>query len=139
MGTINVDKPLFSADDFLASSRPWDYMVSSSLSDPTWTLPRQELAKLHNVVNDLDEAHLVYTLLLAEGYAPELFAEDAARFLAHTSMSVRIKAYRVLRAVPAERITDSLREAVNKGLSECPEREDFADALSHEEKGTQGG
>ena len=130
MGTIDVDKPPFSAETFLASSKPWDYMVSSRLSDPTWTLPRQELTKLHGVLNDLDEGHLVYTLLLAEGHAPELFAEDAAKFLAHTSMSVRIKAYRVLRAVPVERITDSLREAVNRGLSGCPEQRDFADALS---------
>lgn len=124
-----MDKPLFSAETFLASSRPWDYMVSSSLSDPTGTLPPQELAKLHDALDDLDEEHLVYTLLLAEGHDPELFAVDAAKFLADPSMSVRIKAYRVLRAVPAERITDKLREAVNRGLSGCPERGDFADAL----------
>ena len=127
--TIEVDKPVFSAETFLASSRPWDYMVSLSLSDPTWTLPPQELTKLHDVLNDLDEEHLVYTLLLAESHAPELFSEDAARFLINPSMSVRIKSYRVLRAVPAERITDRLREAVNQGLSGCPERKDFADAL----------
>jgi hypothetical protein len=129
MGTINVDKPLFSAKEFLASTKPWDYMVSSSLSDPSWSLSRQELRTLHDAINGLDVEHLVYTLYLAEGHAPELFAEVAARLLAHSSMSVRIKAHRVLRAVPFEWITDSLREAVNNGLSECPEWRDFADAL----------
>jgi hypothetical protein len=124
-----VDKLSFSAAGFLASDRPWDYIALSSLSDPTWTPPQQELAELHNAINNLDEAHLVYTLLIAEGYDPERFATVAARNLGHTSMAVRIKSYRVLRAVPAERITDGLREAVKKGLLGCPERNDFADAL----------
>lgn len=125
-----MDKPPFSADTFLASGKPWDYLVSLNLADPTAVLLQKELIKLRDVLTEMDEQHLVYTLLLAEGYAPELFAEHAAQCLAHHSMSVRVKAYRVLRAVPSERITDSLRAAVIRGLSACPERKQFADALS---------
>lgn len=122
-----MDTPQFSAEKFLASSKPREYLRSLSLYDPP-PVPQQELIKLHDVLNDLDEVHLVFTLVLAHP-APELFAEDAAQFLTHPSMSVQVQAYNLFRAVPAERITDKLKEAVNRGLAGCPERDIFADAL----------
>jgi hypothetical protein len=122
-------KVSFCTTDFVASTKPWDYMVSSGLCNPDSTLPEEELIALHAVLSSLDEEHLGFALVIAENFAPERFAVDAAKLLGHHSLSVRVNAYRVIRAVPAQSLTDSLKEAVAKGLSECPQQEAFADVL----------
>jgi hypothetical protein len=122
----------FSTEEFISSAKPWDYMVGSGVCEPDSTLSAEELNALHGVLNDLDELHLGFALVLGENFAPELFAPDAARLLGHPDLGVRVNAYRVLRAVPVHSFTDILKEAVIEGLSRCPERDTFADTLPPE-------
>lgn len=122
----------FSTEEFIASAKPWDYLVLSGLCEADSTLTPEQLNALYGALRDLDELHLGFALVIGENFAPELFAADAAKLLGHPNLGVRVNAYRVLRAVPIHSFTDSLREAVSKGLSRCPERDWFADALPPE-------
>lgn len=127
-----MGKMSFNTGDFMSSDKPWDYMVSTGLCANDSTLSQQELTALHSAIYDLDDAHLALTLVIAENFAPDTFAEDAARLLGHPSLSVRVNAYRVLRAIPAHMLSQRIRDAVTLCLSECPERDIFADALSRD-------
>ncbi len=120
----------FLAMAFLEHAKPWDYMVATGLCEPTATLSDRELTTLHSALRDMDEEHLALALVIAENFGPELFAEDAARLLGHPSLSVRVNAYRVLRAVPPHYLSNGVREAVANGLSACPEASAFADVLA---------
>ena len=120
---------VFSAREFAASEKPWDYMIQSGWEEPELQVPEAELLQLHDALGSLDEYHASFALAIAERLAPSKFAIVAARLLTHPSMSVRINAYRVIQAVPSEDISDDLREAVEAGLEKCPERNHFADAL----------
>jgi hypothetical protein len=120
----------FSAGDFARSIDPWAYIVDSGILQAPTTDVRAEVQELHTKMDKLDEVHLAFALAIGEVHTPEEFGLTAARLLAHPSQSVRIKAYRVLNAIPSEHITGTLKSAVERELQECPERREFADVLT---------
>lgn len=119
----------FILKEFLASEKPWIYM-SEIFDSSDWMVPVSELQSLLATMPLMNEVHLSCALAIAEHSQPDLFAKLAASLLSHESMSVRINAYRVLRAIPKESIDNTLRLAVSDGLEKCPERPRFGDALS---------
>jgi hypothetical protein len=119
----------FSTRGFVASSKPWDYMIATGWEEAELQIPDTELSLLYDELESLDEYHISFAMTIAERFAPSKFAIAAAQLLGHPSMSVRVNAYRVVQAVPQCDITDDLREAVEVGMERCPERQQFADAL----------
>ncbi len=124
-----MEPTVFSATEFINSWDPWGYMTSRGLCEPNVALPDQELQRLRASLPDMDEVHVSFALVIAERHCPSMFATDAAVLLSHRSQSVRTNAYRVLRTLDTAVITDPLRHAVAMGLSMCPEKELFADAV----------
>jgi hypothetical protein len=120
----------FSTADFVASEKPWNYMAQVGLTEPDASIPERELSALHDRFDGLDEVHLAFALAIAENFAPAMFAHEAAKLLGHPSLSVRVNAYRVICALPAESLSHEVRKAVAAGLSMCPERSAFANALA---------
>lgn len=129
-GRLTMSPTSFSIDAFLASEKPWKYLDESGFEGPDWRLTETQLGAVRAALPEMGWSHLAMALVLAERHAPRSFADQAAGLLGHPSMSVRINAYRVLRAVPRGEIDDVLEEAVNAGLTRCPERADFKDALA---------
>ena len=119
----------FLTSEFCNASDPWQYMVDSGLPDGEVCIAEAEIAKLYDILDELDEYHLAFALVIGERDAPAKFAMKAARFLNHESMSVRLNAHNLLKEVERQDITAELTEAVNEALQQCPEREHFADVL----------
>lgn len=119
----------FTAAEFRVARDPWKYLVASGLTDATVHISATELLNLHKSLPTLDEYHLAFALVVGMREDPVLFSLKAAPLLAHESMSVRLNAYNLLRDVPDSAVTNKLRAAISLGLSECPEREKFADLL----------
>jgi len=120
----------FSAIEFQSARDPWQYLVDAGLPDSSVKVADGELQSLYQMLDELDEYHLAFALVVGERDAPELFSHKAANLLSHESLSVRLNAYNLLREVPREAITDELCAAVQSILLSCPERERFSDALS---------
>jgi hypothetical protein len=127
---IQLPDTTFKTSEFVASGKPWDYIVDSGLCEPEWSISDLELEALLRALDTLDEVHLAFALAIAENSQPEIFGLEAARLLGHSSLSVRLKSYRVLRAISVQHLTSDLRNAVDHGLMQCPEKEHFDDALS---------
>ncbi|MFN0020613.1 MAG: hypothetical protein ACKVP0_20335 [Pirellulaceae bacterium] len=125
-----MDNCTFTFTGFVASRDPWEYILESGMSAPGWQIPVQELQLLASGLNELDELHLAFALALAENSRPDLFIDSAITFLNHLSLSVRINAYRVLRAVPREYFDQNIRMAIMVALRACPEAIEFADIAS---------
>ena len=105
-------------------------MVDSELPNGELAVAPAEIVKLHEVLDELDEYHLAFALVIGERDAPAKFAMKAARLLNHESMSVRLNAYNLLKEVGQQDVTDELIEAVKAALEHCPERDDFTDVLA---------
>lgn len=119
----------FSTRLFAQSENPWQYMQEAGWEATDFHIAETELSRLQGALSYLDEYHLAFAMVIAERICPTGFALQAADMLNHPSMSVRVNAYRVLRAVPLANITDKLRYAVRNGLATCPECNHFRDAL----------
>lgn len=119
----------FSTLEFCAAADPWQYMVESGLPDSEVRVAEHEITKLYEALDELDEYHLAFALVIGERDAPSKFAMKAAQFLNHESMSVRLNAHNLLKEVEQQDISDELTEAVNAALASCPEREQFANVL----------
>lgn len=119
----------FSVSDFSRASDPWAYILETGILQASSNDVRAELQQLRDEMGRLDGLHIAFALAIAEVHSPELFGMIAADLVSHSDLSVRIKAYRVLRAIAAEEITPTLRAAVERRLRDCPERVEFADAL----------
>lgn len=107
-------------------------MITKGWEKPEFRIPDVELLQLRDMLESLEEYHICLVLGMAERFSPSDFSIVSAQLLSHPSMSVRINAYRVTRAVAPEDISDDLRQAVSRGLEKCPERDRFADALKRE-------
>lgn len=129
-GAESVTTLSFSVSDFSRSTDPWAYILETGILQSPTASVRIELQQLHAAIDQLDELHLAFALAIAEAHSPEEFGLVAAGLLAHPSLSVRIKAYRVLHAIPSERISGNLRSAVERQLQACPEKHEFADILT---------
>jgi hypothetical protein len=125
MKTIHI-----SLDEFLATEKPWEFLADRLESQPDGIVPESDLLALRNAMPLMDDSHLACALPIAEYTQPLLFADLSARLLSHSSMSVRVNAYRVLRAIREESIDESLRRTVTDHLKQCPEAEHFSDALA---------
>jgi len=119
----------FCVSEFVSREKPWDYMVESGLCEPDAQISEQQLSVLRDSLDQMDEVHLAFAMVIAENSFPHLFAHDAARFLSHSSLSVRVNAYRVIRAIPSDLLSTDIEQAVVDGLSTCPEKDEFSDAL----------
>jgi len=119
----------FSVHAFCNSDDPWEYMNRVGLTAGVVVLSDDELSELQEAIPSLDEYHLAHALVIAEHAQPTRFGVIAADLLQHSSMSVRINAYRVLRAIPADDLSQSLIARVKHNLHDCPEQKEFADAV----------
>lgn len=119
----------FSTMEFCAADDPWQYIVESGLPDDEMRVAECEITKLHEALDELDEYHLAFALVIGERDAPSKFAIKAAQFLNHESLSVRLNAYNLLKEVKQQDITNELTVAVNTALASCPEREQFMNVL----------
>ena len=121
---------VFSAIEFLNCNDVNWYVNQWYENTENRELTQEDLQILRASLKELDEVRLSVALAVFELNKIQDIGLDIVGYLNHESLSVRVNTYRLLKSIEISNVDATLIARFEEEIGSCPEKKEFADALS---------